>query len=234
MVTYVLSGQYVLPGSGHLPNLPISYYPLHIVPTQAVMQPPRPFAQKTGYGTDVSVALFTSNCANAGAKMRYKYIEELMQLIPTHSYGACLKNREEPTMADDPRWPAIAQRRARKIKILSNYKFYLAFENAPVLDYVSEKVFEGLIAGSLSVYRGSPSIQRFMPSNSSMPSFVDANDLSPQQLADLLLRLSKDEKEYSTYFAFKQQPLSAQFTHMAMQSYVHPNVLCRMCQYALQ
>lgn len=60
-----------------------------------------------------------------------------------HSYGKCLNNIAEPdskTIPDDPRWPPIAQRRARKIKILSNYKFYLAFENAPIDDYVSEKV----------------------------------------------------------------------------------------------
>lgn len=63
--------------------------------------------------------------------------------LQIHSYGKCLNNRAEPdskSIPDDPRWPAIAQRRARKIKILSNYKFYLAFENAPIQDYVSEKV----------------------------------------------------------------------------------------------
>lgn len=43
-------------------------------------------------------------------------------------------------MKVDPTWPSIAQRRARKVKVLSRYKFYLAFENAPVEDYVSEKV----------------------------------------------------------------------------------------------
>jgi hypothetical protein len=43
-------------------------------------------------------------------------------------------------MPDDPAWPPIAQRRARKVKVLSHYKFYLAFENHPVDDYVSEKV----------------------------------------------------------------------------------------------
>ena len=64
-------------------------------------------------------------------------------------------------MPPDPRWPEIAQKRARfaymyskvllftficenicrKVKIISRYKFYLAFENAAILDYVSEKVF---------------------------------------------------------------------------------------------
>ena len=46
-------------------------------------------------------------------------------------------------VAEDPRWPPIAQRRARKVKVLSNYKFYLAFENAAFEDYVSEKVRDG-------------------------------------------------------------------------------------------
>ena len=57
-----------------------------------------------------------------------------------HSYGSCLNNRQEPAIPEDPRWPAVAQRRARKIQVLSRYKFYLAFENAPIRDYVSEKV----------------------------------------------------------------------------------------------
>jgi hypothetical protein len=95
----------------------------------------------------VEVVLFTSNCANAGAKGRYQYIEELMKHVDIHSYGKCFKNREEPEYPYDPIWPQIAQRRARKIKILSNYRFYLAFENYPVDDYVSEKVdpfFESL------------------------------------------------------------------------------------------
>ena len=46
------------------------------------------------------------------------------------------------------------------MKVLSHYKFYLAFENLAVPDYVSEKVFEGLFAGALPVYRGTNAIRR--------------------------------------------------------------------------
>ena len=92
------------------------------------------------FAIGVPVVLFTSNCDRAGATERYKYLEELMKHVKVHSYGKCFNNRKEPEMPDDPAWPAIAQRRARKVKILSQYKFYLAFENAPVDDYVSEKV----------------------------------------------------------------------------------------------
>eukprot|EP01034_Spumella_vulgaris_P028549 gene28549-35430_t len=191
-LTYSLAPIY--PGT-KVPNLPITYYPLNIVSTQAVMQPMRPFAEKTGYGTGVQVVLFASNCDRAGATERYKYIEELMKHVPVHSYGKCFNNRKEPeNMPNDPAWPAIAQRRARKVKILSQYKFYLAFENAPVEDYVSEKVFEGLIAGSLPIYRGAASIHKFMPSNNS---FIDANQVSAQELAKKILALGANEGEYS-------------------------------------
>ena len=92
-------------------------------------------------------------------------------------------------------------------------------------------MFEGLIAGTLPVYRGANSIAKFMPSNDS---FINANNLTPQQLADKLNRLSSNEEEYNKYFAFKKQPLSKEFEDMALMSYVHPNVLCRLCDRALE
>jgi hypothetical protein len=103
---------------------------LHILSPTSVLQPPRPYKEKTGYGTGVSVVLFTSNCHNAGASGRFKYVEELMKHITVHSYGKCLHNRDEPKLPDDPAWPQLEgpQRRARKVKVLSHYKFYLAFE----------------------------------------------------------------------------------------------------------
>ena len=63
--------------------------------------------------------------------------------------------------------------------MLSHYKFYLAFENLAVPDYVSEKVYEGLFAGSVPVYRGTTTIRKFMPSDDS---FIDANNLTATQV----------------------------------------------------
>ena len=39
----------------------------------------------------------------------------------------------------------LTNRPNRKLKTLENYKFYLAFENLGVADYVSEKVSESLL-----------------------------------------------------------------------------------------
>ena len=118
----------------------------------------------------------------------------------------------------------------RKIKILSHYKFYLAFENLAVPDYVSEKVFEGLFSGSLPVYRGTEGVERFLPSSDS---FIDANNMTPKELADMLNILANDENRYSKYFDFKKRQISNQFLNITSMSYCHPNVLCRLCDYAI-
>lgn len=227
MITYSMAPQY--PGTT-VPNMPITYFPLNIVSPQAVLQPPRPFSQKTGYGSGVQVVLFASNCERAGATERSKYISELMKYIKVHSYGQCFHNIDEPEMPEDPNWPPVAQRRARKVKVLSNYKFYLAFENAPVPDYVSEKVFEGLIAGSLPIYRGTSGINRFVPSNNSV---IDANNLTPRELAEKIKKLSTDEQAYNKYFEFKQKPLSEHFKQITLKAFSHPNILCRICDYTM-
>lgn len=113
---------------------------------------------------------------------------------------------------------------------MSNYKFYLAFENLAVEDYVSEKVFEGLLAGTVPVYRGTSAIHRFLPGNSSI---IDANNLSPKDLADQLKRIGNDESEYKRFLKFKETGVRKEFEEVALRSYIHPNVLCRLCGYGL-
>jgi hypothetical protein len=68
-----------------------------------------------------------------------------------------------------------------------------------------------------------------MPSNAS---YIDANPMSPIQLATLLMKLAKNEQDYNQYLAFKNHPLSSEFLQMTTQSYTHPNILCRLCDYA--
>lgn len=228
LLTYSLKSIY--PGT-EIPNMPITYYPLNILSPEAVMQAEKSFEEKTGYDSNVNVAAFVSNCKAAGADKRAMYLKELMVHIDVHSYGGCMKNREEPKMNDDPAWPAIAQRRARKVKVLSNYKFYLAFENSQVEDYVSEKVYESLFAGAVPIYRGAPGISNFMPGNHS---FIDANRLTPVELANLIKSLVKDKTAYNEYFSYKKDAISENFQRIALESFTHPNAACRLCDYAMQ
>ena len=101
--------------------------------------------------------------------------------------------------------------------------------STPIYSYLSLQVFEGLIAGSVPVYRGCSGIARMMPSATS---FIDANSMTATELGTLLNRLSNNEEEYNAYMAFKQQPLSEEFRNVTMMSYAHPTVLCRLCEFA--
>lgn len=83
LATY--SQETTYPNSG-VPNLPLTYYPLHVYDADAVLTPPKTFAQKDGYGTGVNVVTFISNCKKAGGANRLKFIKELMSYIPVSYY----------------------------------------------------------------------------------------------------------------------------------------------------
>ena len=68
----------------------------------------------------------------------------------------------------------------------------------------------------------------------SVSSFINANNMSAENLGVLLLQLTNNEIEYNKYFAYQSQPLSLAFQNITLLSYAHPNVLCRLCDHAVQ
>lgn len=55
-----------------------------------------------------------------------------------------------------------------KIEVSRNYMFYAAFENSVYPDYVTEKVYHGLIAGSVPIYIGARNVLAFVPDPNSI------------------------------------------------------------------
>jgi hypothetical protein len=60
-----------------------------------------------------------------------------MKYIEIDSFGTCLHNKDTPFEAK--RHSIDWQQ--QKIRLLSQYKFVLAFENSDVQDYITEKVY---------------------------------------------------------------------------------------------
>ncbi len=76
-----------------------------------------------------------------------------------------------------------------KLETLSKYKFTLCFENAIFPGYVTEKLFDALLAGSVPVYLGDPDIFESIPKNI----FVDAREFTDvDSLHRYLSNMSKD------------------------------------------
>lgn len=157
----------------------------------------------------VPLVMFQSSAINRSG--RNSFAVELMKHIGLHSYGGFLKNRPLP----------IEDRgRETKLSVIGAYKFCIGFENSIATDYVTEKFFDPLLAGTVPVYLGAPNIDMFTPGENA---FIDASKFSsPLQLAQFLAQLDSDEEAYSRYFKWRENGLSAEFQRLLLASSREP------------
>ncbi len=129
---------------------------------------------------------------------RLGYLKALSRHIEVHQYG----KRGNRFLADD-------RGRETKMRTLSRYRFNFAFENAIATDYVTEKFYEPLLAGSVPVYLGAPNIAEFAPVEGC---YINAADFAgPKELAEYLLQLSRDEAAYARYLNWRERPYTEPF-----------------------
>ncbi len=112
--------------------------------------------------------------------------------------------------------------RETKLRVISRYAFYLAFENATERDYVSEKIYDGFVAGTVPVYLGAPNVEDFLPAPKCA---IFARDFaSAEELAEHLLALRADRRRYNEYLQWRHEPFSPSFLRLAEQNAV-PSIL---------
>ena len=147
---------------------------------------------------------------------RIGYAAELMQFMDVHSYGRRLRNRRLR--------PDHGHR--SKMDTIAGYRFTLAFENARGPDYVTEKFFDPLIAGSVPVYLGAPNVDELAPADHC---YIDVADFGgPEELAGYLLSLAEDDSAYGEYLAWKQRPLRRSFVRLLDEQ--RTDHLIRLCE----
>jgi len=141
-----------------------------------------------------------------------------MNYMKVDSFGTCLHNSE---------FPPGAISRQNKIKLIGEYKFVLTFENANVTDFVTEKIFEAFVAGTVPVFMGAPNVGDWAPRADAV---IKTSDFKrPQDLATHLLDLSSDEKKYRQHFKWKADGLSKQFTQRVKMCATES--ACRICDH---
>ncbi|XP_075182549.1 3-galactosyl-N-acetylglucosaminide 4-alpha-L-fucosyltransferase FUT3-like [Anomaloglossus baeobatrachus] len=120
---------------------------------------------------------------------RTSYYEELKKYIHIDVYG-----KKHQALSWDNFYSTISQ-----------YKFYLAFENSDYKDYITEKLWDNSFAiGAVPVVLGTSrkNYERFIPPDS----FIHVDDFqSPKELALFLLELDKDNARYEQYFKWKSK-----------------------------
>lgn len=133
---------------------------------------------------------------------RDEYIEELMKYITIDSYGTCLHNKDLPEKFQNP----LTMDDDGFHNIIAKYKFTLSFENAICEDYITEKLWRPLVLGSVPIYKGSSTVQDWMPNNHSVILVDDFK--SPKDLADFIKKLDKNDEAYAKYLEFKEKAVT--------------------------
>jgi hypothetical protein len=176
------------------------------------MQPPREKTEK-----DVLATAFISNCGAAGRK---EVLSQLMASgVKVDSFGACMNNRREGDISQ------VSDKYARKIDIMSRYKFHLAFENSETQDYITEKFFLALQAGTVPVHFGASNIHDFEPAPNSI--FYVGGFSSPVELGKRMKEIAANETRYAEMLAWKHRGMSESFRALVDLNLVHSK--CRLC-----
>ncbi|KAF2074521.1 hypothetical protein CYY_004189 [Polysphondylium violaceum] len=137
---------------------------------------------------------FASNCDFLYSNRKF-YIQEMMNHMKIDSYGPCLNTRH---LKDDDR-----TKLNEKIKTITKYKFYLSFENSYCRGYITEKPYQCLQNNVVPVLMVHPDNLKLMPRGSYI--YV-GHYKSPKELAEYLIKLENDDKEYQKYFAWRNDP----------------------------
>ncbi len=177
-----------------------SNYPLttqYLYNMDLLVRPPLVETAEKGKGDLGLVVYIQSDCDPPSD--RDSYVEELMKYVQVDSYGDCLHNKDLPDHLVD----SLTFDAEDLYKIVAQYKFAIAFENAVCHDYITEKFWRPLYVGAVPVVRGSPTTQDWAPDIEH--SIIMADDFdSPRELAEYLKFLDQNTAEYEKYLKFKR------------------------------
>ena len=155
-----------------------------------------------------AAAFVASNCN----KRRIELVETLIQEgLTVHSLGACRVNGSVHRHIG---------RRSNKVHALANYTHYLAFENSDSVDYVSEKVYDGLRAGAVPIYFGTTQVPQFVPNNS----VLEYRMYNTTELVRLINR-TMEPGPYAEMQEWRGRPFRPQFMRD-----IHWSSHCRVCE----
>ena len=168
-------------------------------------------------GNGKNVCAFISSSFHKSGRL--EYLKTLMNCLDVHSYGKVLQNK---ILEKDIGYQS-------KMDTIADYKFTISFENAIERDYVTEKFYDPLIAGSVPIYLGAPNINDFAPDDKC---FINASDWdSPKSLARYVMAVSEDKALYRSYFDWKSKPFKPDFIRLLEQQKEHAFVrLCKKIQ----
>ena len=138
-------------------------------------------------------------------------------LLHTHK---CHINRDNSHNLDERRW--IEQR-----CIISHYKFYLAFENSQHIGYVTEKLWQALVMGSIPIYWGAPDVVKYLPDPDAIINVSHFDTI--EELAKYIRSLLVSSHAYEKHMMWRKRPLPASFRNIFNDTV--GAAACRLCDH---
>jgi alpha(1,3/1,4) fucosyltransferase len=144
--------------------------------------PQQILAEKTKFCSYV-----VSNHSRRRNRNRLEILEKLSKYKRVESGGRFMNNIGGPLRGGYP----------GKIAFMRQCKFHIAFENASLPGYTTEKLPQAMMARTLPIYWGNPRVaEDFNPR-----SFIDASDFQDlDALVERIIELDKDDASYMQYF----------------------------------
>ena len=136
--------------------------------------------------------------SNYKAKERINFTKKLMKRKKVDCLGPVLYNMgTRDTVGKQDRSGEYIDWRKEKMETIKEYKFTMAFENEQAYNYVTEKIYQPLVVGSIPIYWGAPNVDTlFNPK-----CFVNVNNFnSYEEAIDEIMKIDEDEAYYKTFF----------------------------------
>ncbi|KAI9614106.1 hypothetical protein KEM48_006173 [Puccinia striiformis f. sp. tritici PST-130] len=174
------------------------YYPqIKRARQQLVMKDPKAFDFEARRQDKIAAA-FISNCDPLNN--RTQILQQLIDLLPGQidSFGQCLNNAKSDEFVQQFNLNPLTNgqpqhklsRWEEKMSIIQGYKFTIAFENSNDEDYVTEKYYQALEAGSIPIHLGQTpeQFEKFKPSTNSTLNVADFKTV--EALADRIKQIA--------------------------------------------
>ena len=161
-----------------------------------------------------------SNCRTRSR--RTQYMKKLIEYIDVDNYGTC-GNNILPLPEHIVKIQGSANRtlkyiinykwEAGKLALSKEYLFTIAIENSLTYDYISEKLWQPLIAGSVPIYLGAPNVYDWLPCRTNC--IIDLRQFkTPKDAAIFIKTVAKNKTLYESYHQWRNEPIPEKFQNI--------------------
>ncbi|KAI9018251.1 hypothetical protein DFJ74DRAFT_676473 [Hyaloraphidium curvatum] len=190
-------------------DVPVTYFD---PPVYTLRAAPEPYAEKKA--RPAVATAFVSNCGSHNN--REFWLSEMIRLLKVESYGRCHNNaqidKDIQTRFRNDQWRL-------KVEVSRRYLFQLVFENSDEPDYVTEKLYQALEAGTVPVYMGAKGqAWRHVPNRTSIIYVADFKD--PEALAAHITKVAENRTLYESYLEWKKYPFSKEWKELERIAFV--------------